>query len=354
MSLFDDVLKDGQTLFKNPQVLSYDFVPKILPYRENEQQYLATSIKPLFRARSGRNLFIHGKPGIGKTAAAKYVCRELNETGHNIKTVYVNCWQENTSYKVLTEICNELEYSFTHNKKTVELIHVVADILEETPVVFIFDEIDKVKDTDFLYHILENISLKSIFLLTNYKSWLTTLDSRIKSRLTPENVVFEAYNRDETKGILQKRVNHAFYKDVFSQRAFAHIVGESTRLGDIRTGLFLLKESATIAEEKGRTTVTKNDVDVASQKLDEFTIKNSADLDTVSQDVYMVVKETNGGKIGYLYDMYKQRKQDPASYKTFQRRVKKLEEAGFVTRERKKGKGGNTTIVRKSFNEQNT
>lgn len=349
MSLFDDVLKDGETLFKDPRILSAEFIPDVLPHRENEQKYLATSIKPLFRKRDGRNLFISGKPGIGKTAAAKYVCRELEKETDSIETVYINCWQENTSYKVITEICVQLGYSFTHNKKTTELTKVLSEMLEDTPVVFIFDEIDKTKDTDFLYHILESVSIKAVFLITNYESWLASLDNRIRSRLTPEKVVFHPYNKTETKGILERRKNHAFYKDVFTNEAFSDIVDKAAMFGDIRTGLFLLKESATQAEEEGRKKVVLEDVENASKKLDEFTIKKSADLDKVAKDIYKVVKKEGEGKIGDLYKTYKEQHSDHSSYKTFQRRMKTLEEAGFVTRERKKGRGGNTTIIKKTF-----
>ena len=73
MGLFDNVLRADQTLIKNVDALDYEFLPKILRYRENQQQYLATCIKPLFNKMPGRNLFIYGAPGIGKTAAARAV-----------------------------------------------------------------------------------------------------------------------------------------------------------------------------------------------------------------------------------------------------------------------------------------
>ena len=40
MGLFDDALKADQTLIKNEAALDYEFLPKIIKYRENEQQYL--------------------------------------------------------------------------------------------------------------------------------------------------------------------------------------------------------------------------------------------------------------------------------------------------------------------------
>jgi cell division control protein 6 len=347
-NLFDNALRDDQTIFKNHQVLDYDFIPKMLPYRENEQQYLATCIKPLFRGRAGRNLFIYGEPGIGKTAATKYVLRELNEKTNEVLTVYINCWQKNTSYKVVTEICEKIGYKFTQNKKTEELLGIVAEMLDDEKTVFVFDEVDKAKDTDFLYTLLENVSTKSVFLLTNYKSWLATLDKRIKSRLMAEVTEFDAYSREETKGILENRAEHAFYDGVWNTEALDIVVDKAQHLQDIRAGLFLLKESGLNAEDDGKKRVEQGHVMDAVRKLDEFTIKNSAELENQTREIYYVVKDHSGEKIGDLYERFQEKTGSSASYKTFQRKIKKLEEAGFVDTTRKTGAGGNTTIVEKA------
>ena len=111
MGLFDNVLSADQTLIKNEAALDYEFLPKILKFRENEQQYLATALKPLFGMRSGRNLFIFGAPGIGKTAAVRHVLNELEDHSDEVISIYINCWQYNTSYKVFVEICEQIGYT---------------------------------------------------------------------------------------------------------------------------------------------------------------------------------------------------------------------------------------------------
>ena len=75
MGIFGDMLKEGESLFRNEDALDGEFIPKNLPYRENQHQHIATVIKPLLMGRNGRNLFICGAPGIGKTAAVKWVKR---------------------------------------------------------------------------------------------------------------------------------------------------------------------------------------------------------------------------------------------------------------------------------------
>src|SRR5690349_9334092 len=104
MGIFTDILRSDETIFKDVTALDYEYIPKSLPFREDKQKYMATCINPLFQGRAGRNLFIHGPPGVGKTVACKHVLKELEDEYDEILTVYINCWEKNTSYKILVAI----------------------------------------------------------------------------------------------------------------------------------------------------------------------------------------------------------------------------------------------------------
>lgn len=348
MGLFDNVLASNETLIKNDNALSYEFLPKILPFREPEQRHLATCIKPLFAKRSGRNLLIHGPPGIGKTAATKHVLRDLEEETDEIEIIFINCWQKNTTYKVLLEICDVIGYRFTQNKKTTELFKVITSIINKKSAVFVFDEIDKAEELDFLYYVLEEIHNKAVFLITNYKSWMINLDERIKSRLVPELVEFRQYNKEETKKILEERIKYAFYDGALEQEAFKLVYEKTYHAKDIRTGLFILRESALQAEDAANKKIKKEHVEKALKKIEEFTIKNKDLLEEETQIIYDVIKQKSGSKIGDLYKEY-QKRGGNASYKTFQRKIAKLEEGKFINTKRQTGTGGNTTIVEKKI-----
>jgi len=348
MGTFDDILGHGESLIKNENALDYDFIPKLIPHREQEQRQVALAIKPLLGKRNGRNMFIFGKPGVGKTVAAKHVLRELEEKYDDIHAVYVNCWQQNTSYKVAVSICDQIGFKFVQNKNTTELFQVVARIVNEASVVFVFDEIDKVEDTDFLYHLLEEVYRKTLLLITNYKVWLTDLDERVRSRLTLEQLEFKQYTPEETSSILRDRLGYAFPKDVWNDEAFSLVAKKAGELKDIRSGLFLLKESAFAAGEKAKRKIELEDVKKAFSKLDDFTIKNSEELESETKFIYGLVKENSGMKIGELFEVY-QKKDGKSSYKTFQRKIEKLSENKFISTKKQTGKGGNTTIVEKKL-----
>ena len=151
MGLFDNILHDDESLFLDEIALDYDYIPQIIKFRENQQQFIAECIAPLLQGKSGRNLFIHGVPGIGKTLAALYVKRELEEKSTEVQTIYVNCWKKDTSYKILIDICEQIGYKWTHNKRTDELMEVIAKILNKKSCVILLDEVDRVKEADIIY-----------------------------------------------------------------------------------------------------------------------------------------------------------------------------------------------------------
>ena len=170
-----------ESLFRDHVPLDFDYIPKLVPFREKEQQAIASCIRPLLSERNGRNLFLFGPPGVGKTVACRHLLKELEDEAEGIIPLYINCWQKNSSYKIALELCSLLEYKFTHNKKTDELFKILRDALNKKAIVLVLDEVDKLEDNDFLYAFLEEIYRKTIILITNYKEWIAELDSRIKS-----------------------------------------------------------------------------------------------------------------------------------------------------------------------------
>ena len=163
---------------------------------------------------------VSGPPGVGKTVAVRHVLKELEEKTDDIIPIYINTWQKNTTYKIVIELCNQLNYKFTHNKKTEELFNIVKKDINKKSVVICFDEIDKVEDLDFLYMLLEQIYRKTIIMITNYKSWALEMDERIKSRLALEFLEFKKYNPNEISGILRERLKYAFVSNVWQLDSF--------------------------------------------------------------------------------------------------------------------------------------
>ncbi len=338
------MLKSGESLFRDTVILDYDFQPKLLKYRENEQMRFATAIRPLLDGHNGRNIFVYGAPGIGKTTACKHVLKELEEETSEIIPIYINCWKENTTFKVFLKICEDLGYKFIQSKKTSELFSLIQQKVNKKSAVFVFDEIDKLEDLDFLYTVLEDIYRKSIFLITNYRDSYPELDERIRSRLAPEFVFFRSYSQSEISGILLERRGYAFTTSCWEEAAFEEVVEKCTAAKDIRVGLYLMREAGNLAEEKSLRKVSLEQVAAAVKKADEFYIKPKEILDDETQLILNLAKDTGNAKIGDLFSKYLETG-GQLSYKSFHRRITKLSEGRFISTEKVSGKDGHTTIV---------
>ncbi|MBS3166158.1 AAA family ATPase [Candidatus Woesearchaeota archaeon] len=344
MSLFKDMLKSGESIFRDTVFLSYDFQPKIVPFRENEQGRFAVAVRPLLQGNNGRNLFVYGPPGVGKSTACKHVLRELEEETKEVIPLYVNCWKENTTYKIFFKLCQDLGFKFLQNKKTSELFALVRDKINKNSAVFVFDEIDKLEDFDFLYTILEDIYRKSIIAITNYRDSYSELDERIRSRLNPEFLFFRPYNEAEITGILKQRRDYAFIPGCWDEEAFKEIIEKCVETKDVRIGLYLMRETGNISEERSCRNVSILHVGEAIKKVEDFHIKPVDGLDNELQIILNLVRDNNGKKIGDVFAVYAEQGGD-LSYKSFQRRVLKLSEGRFISSEKIYAKEGNTTIL---------
>lgn len=346
MGLFDGMLKSNESLFRDTIVLSYDFQPKIIKYRENEQMRFAIAVRPLLQGHNGKNLFVYGAPGVGKTTACKQVLKELEEKTDEVVPIYINCWKENTTFKIFTKICEDLGFKFIQQKRTSELFSLIKGKLNKNNLstVFIFDEIDKLEDFDYLYSILEDIYRKSIFLITNHKDTYEELDERIKSRLVVEFLSFRPYTLEEVRGILEQRKEYAFVPGVWEEPAFSQVVERTAKAEDLRTGLYLMKEAGNLAEEKSLKKITPTQVAEAIKKADFFQAQEKKELGEELNLVLSLIKNNNQSKIGDLFQKYLE-KGGKLSYKSFTRKINRLEEGKFIsTRQESKG-GGVTTII---------
>ncbi len=338
----------AESIFKNEESLDPEWLPKNLPYREFQHHGIANCIKPLLQGRNGRNCIIYGAPGIGKTAAVKLVLKELEENpdvnAPDIYVLYVNCWQKNTTYKIFVDLCEQLGYKFTQNKNTEDLFKIIQNIVNKKGAVFAFDEIDKVEDVDFLYHIYTDILKKTILMITNHPQWYSHVDERIRSRLIPEKLEFKTYSKDEISGVLKHRLECAFLQNRWEDSAFSLVVEKTISAGDIRAGLHMLREAGLAAEDQSSRKVLPDHAKIAMSKLQDFTIKPVEKLPDDTKVILELIK-SQSGRIGDLFKVY-QDKGGTANYKTFQRRIETLEKGGFVdTKKVVGGKEGSTTIV---------
>jgi len=341
MPLFDNMLKDNESLFKDEDTLDFDYLPELLPYRENQQQYLAECIKPLIQGRQGKSLLISGAPGIGKTSCVKFVFRELLEMTDDVKPVFINCWKKQTTNAVLADVANQLGAIGAQFKNNEELWDAVQKGLKRFKgIVLAFDEIDKAKEHDFLYQIIENVPRFTILLITNERDFLANMDTRIRSRLVVEELEFPAYKKAEVAGILEERKKYAFVSGVWSKEAFEMVIEKCCSKGDIRTGLVLMREAGRSAEKEASKRITVEHVMKSKAGILDI---QASDLDEREKRVLSVIKENRGVETGKLAELLKEEGLNiPDS--TLRRVLQKLDKGGYIFREPAQAEGGGQTM----------
>lgn len=332
MGVFDRIAGEKPQLIGSWRKLSFGYLPQKLPHREKEQEKIAKSIKPLLRGRKGKNLFIFGRSGIGKTVTVKKVLNELQDYTQEIYSAYVNCWDNPTTYSMVKEIIEDMGIAYKPGKGVGRLLDVIESNLEDSKgIVIAFDEADKGRDTEALYRLQNRFENKiSLILITNEKEFKSDLDPRIRGRLTLEEVYFPPYGEDEIRDILKQRVETAFRGDRVGREAFNKVVEKTSEIGDVRVGLYLLLSAGENAEASGRKKVSFKDVEEALEGFDrEDFITSSSKLNSEQKLILDIVKENEGSVTGDLYDIYKD-KNGELSSRSFRRYLRRLEDLNFL------------------------
>jgi len=278
---------ETKPIFSNREVLTISFTPESIPHREKQINDLGRILTPALKGGRPSNIFLYGRPGTGKTLVSKFVGSELEKisesNGKKVRVIYVNCKMKkvaDTEYRLLAELSKELgkEVPFT-GLPTDQVYHIFFEILEKKSqtVILIIDEIDAlVQKTgdEILYNLTRiNQDLKdsrlSLIGITNNLGFIETLDPRVKSSLSDEELIFPPYNALQLQDILRTRASAAFTMDVLEPGVIEKCAALAAQEhGDARRALDLLRVAGELAERKAEEKITVKHVDAAEEKID--------------------------------------------------------------------------------------
>ena len=262
------------SIFANREILSPHYTPQKLLYREREINNIEKALAPSLKGTRGRNLFVYGKTGTGKTSCIKYVIEEIKGIPNTRARIsYVNCRIYNSRFRVLNKIIGD--HIPTYAKRgygAVDLYEKLTSWIEEDNkiLVVVLDEIDLVKDLDDLIYTLTRINSDikaggvTLIGISNKVSFKEELDPRSLSTLYETELVFAPYYATELYAILKDRVNAGFKKDIVEDDVVHFIAAAAAKEGgDARFSLKILTRAGEISEERERQKVTVKEAEDA-------------------------------------------------------------------------------------------
>jgi cell division control protein 6 len=301
-SIFGKHIDKRKKIIKNKNVLQTSYLPDVLPHRSNDIDKIAEIIASAFDGDRPSNIMIFGKTGTGKTAVMNFIGNELKKEdpqGSSCVYIYINCEVVDTKYSTLQNIGNQIIDDFEKRIPFTgwgidKVYSEMRNSIDEQNKVFVvvLDEIDKLvskSGDDVLYQLTKiNEDLKhsklSLIGISNNLNFTEFLDPRVKSRLSEEKMIFHQYDAQQLTDILRNRARFAFEDGGLEEGVIPLCAAMSAQeMGDARMALDLLRIAAETAERNGETTVAEAHVKSA---------KNKIELDTVSETVKMLTKQS--------------------------------------------------------------
>lgn len=385
MQTLNEMLADSN-IFARRDVLSPHFAPKKLIARAKEINNIEKALAPSLKGDRGRNLFIYGKTGTGKTSCTRYVLEEIKAIPNSkAKISYVNCKVYNSRYRVLNKIVTD--HLPTYAKRgygTVDLYEKLTSWIEEDSkiLVIILDEIDVVKDLDDLVYTLTRINSDiraggvTIIGISNKVSFKDTLDPRSLSTLYETELVFPTYYATELYEIIKDRSAAAFKPGAISDEVLHFIAATSAKEGgDARMALKILSKSGQLAEEAQTSAITMKDAELATKGADNEIVYDL--IGTLPEHhklvLYSIALLTKGGgsykKLtdgtdtylfsGEIYSRYKSiaesMSKEPKSERWYRKYISELETQGLIMSfESGKGIRGHTKLIKLMYSPTRT
>lgn len=335
-------------IIKRRELLSIDYVPKKIVGRNEEIKELAFHLSYLFREfPTLPQLIVYGSVGTGKTTCINYVLDELTKNAKekriSLKIVKIKGSESKTKYEVLKKIFKQIS-SLPIPNTTADLYNKIVEVLSEQGfyILIFIDEIHELKDTDLnstLYTIsrlggdisffdkkkktLINSKKGSIgyILVSNDVNIRNKLKDNTKSSLTRETLVFKRYSPEQITGILNSRIEEAFYPDKIEEGVLDYISTISVKEGqDARYALILLNNVSKEAEKRNEPKISQKLTEEVSETLLQDYMKS---LLNDLPPFYLKI-------LGIIYDLYgrKEKLNSKTIWEEYQLR-KELREVNF-------------------------
>ncbi len=355
-NIFSDIKNIERSIFLDEQIFYPDFSPENIFSRDSEIKELSFPLKQLTINKKASNFLIHGPPGTGKTLVSNFVLKELTNYSLKVKSIYINCIQDNTRFAVLSKIVAFFGGIMPRRGLAVdELWQRIKELFTKasfSPVI-ILDEFDKLRKEDLsvllydLSRFSSNNKYFTLLLITNNKSFVLDLDTRTRSSLFLKDLEFKKYSSQDLKIILKERVKYGLIEKAITEDLIGYIAGyAAVRGGDARIAIDLLYKAAKQSEREGNLSISKEVLLSSSNLIDS--IKVNEKISSLSKEEFKFLSSLKDDQT--TTEAYSSMKD--IAERTKSRYLLKFEKLGFISLSLlKEGKGSHRKITLK-FNKE--
>ncbi|WP_440009471.1 Cdc6/Cdc18 family protein [Halomicrococcus sp. SG-WS-1] len=281
------------SIFERKELLKVGHVPESnrIVGRNSEIEAVAAELRPIVRTEPPNNVMIYGKTGTGKSLVARHVTERARRAAVaqdvSVGTVYVDCAQHNTQTRVARTITRDLNdearTDFSIPRAGIgsgEYYDYLWEILDAVydAVVIILDEVDRLEDDDVLMQLSRaRESGKAdchlgIVAISNKIEYRDELNERVKSSLREEEFVFQPYDANQLRDIMNHR-RDAFKDGVLTDEVIPLTAAFAAQEhGDARKAIEILRHAGELAERQGDEQVSEDHVREAQEwaEIDRF------------------------------------------------------------------------------------
>jgi cell division control protein 6 len=345
-----NIYRNGRIL-TDVDALDEEFPLEDTQVREEQVRELWFCLSPLEEKKNPITCWLHGEPGTGKTAIAKFVLNQFKSLA-SFRGVYINCWEKNTVYGVLDRIISDLRILGPERPATSQKLEILQRYLKDNSLVVILDEIDRPApgERNAIIYNLCNLPKLGLICISKGLSTIFELDERIKSRLNAVRVEFTKYTIQDLQEILARKAEVALVEGTWDEQVLGRIA--KLAAGDARIAVQSLKNAAYYAQKEASDRINESHIMRGWHEIREMNRNHLLNHLTYHHSLlYEIIKEKRKVLSNELWNTYlevcKEAKQKPVSTRTFPVYVNELRDAGLVKVKRApvKGKVREITLI---------
>ena len=263
------------SIFKDERIFFRDFIPENILCRDDFITRLSLAFKIFLTKAHPVNIWISGKPGVGKTTISKYFVSNLEKiiqkkTQLKIISFYYNCFMFRKANSIIYNLLSEQFNQSCRGFETEYLISTLIGILRKKKInlILILDEVH-ILNSDLLRILevgetYEDKNLISIIFISR-EEHDRQINKLLRGRIN-NFLKIPPYNKDELNQIINQRVKLGFREPIAPN--IINLISEiAVKDGNARHAIEILYQAGKICDIEGQNKITIETVRRAKQRV---------------------------------------------------------------------------------------